>query len=168
MAAITAEQAGGDALVRFLDLIAFAEGTSTSPYTQNDGYDVIVNGMDGHHEFTDYSDHPFADGRPGIVFTRNGDRSTAAGRYQFLLRIWNDYKGSLGLTDFSPVFQDRLALQMIRERHAIADILAGNIESAIQKCSGGWASLPGNNYGQGGKSMAGLLDFYQNHTAAPV
>src|SRR4051794_39787289 len=72
MAAITAEQAGGDALVRFLNLIAFAEGTSTSPYTQNDGYDVIVNGMDGHHEFTDYSEHPFAVGRPGIVFTRNG------------------------------------------------------------------------------------------------
>ena len=170
MAAITAEQAGGEALVRFLDLIAFSEGTSTSPNTQNDGYDVIVGGVDGHHEFSDFSDHPFSNGRPAIVI-RNGPPpllSTAAGRYQLLARFWTPYRNLLGLTDFGPVSQDKVALQQIRERHAIPDILAGNIEAAIEKCSNIWASFPGNEFGQGGKSMAALLDYYQNHTATPA
>ena len=170
MAAITAEQAGGEALVRFLDLIAFSEGTSTSQHTQNDGYDVIVGGVDGHHEFTDFSDHPFANWQPAIV-VRNGPpplTSTASGRYQLLARFWHPYKSQLGLPDFSPVSQDKVALQQIHERHAIPDILAGNIEAAIEKCSNIWASFPGNDFGQGGKSMAALLDYYQNHTATPA
>jgi muramidase (phage lysozyme) len=170
MAQITAEQAGGEALVRFLDLIAYSEGTSTSQHTQNDGYDVIVGGVDGHHELLDYADHPFSSGRPPIVI-RNGPpalTSTASGRYQLLARFWGPYKNLLGLNDFSPVSQDKVALQQIRERHAIPDILAGNIEAAIEKCSNIWASFPGNDFGQGGKSMAALLDFYQNHTATPA
>jgi muramidase (phage lysozyme) len=166
MAAITADQAGGDALVRFLDLIAFSEGTSTNPHTQNNGYDVIVGGVDGHHEFTDFSDHPFSGGRPPIV-VRNGPPpllSTAAGRYQLLARFYTVYKNQLGLPDFGPVSQDKIALQQIRERHAIPDILGGNIQSAIEKCSNIWASFPGNDFGQGGKSMTALLDHFQNQT----
>ena len=54
----------------FLDLIAWSEGTSTSPVTQNQGYDVIVTGVDGPAVFTDYSDHPFADGRAPVVVRR--------------------------------------------------------------------------------------------------
>ena len=167
MAAITAEQAGGDALVKFLDLIAFSEGTSTSAHTQNDGYDVIVAGIDGHHEFTDYSAHPFADGRPAIVLNHSGLKSTAAGRYQLLAGFWPIYKKQLGLPDFGPVSQDKIALQQIRERHAIQDILAGNIQSAIEKCNNIWASFPGNDYGQGGKSLASLQAHYQNLATPP-
>lgn len=166
MAAITADQAGGEALVRFLDLIAHSEGTSNDPHTQNDGYDVIVSGVDGHHEFSDYSDHPFANGQPPIL-VREGPpplHSSAAGRYQLLARYWTVYKQQLGLPDFSPISQDRVALQQVKERQAIADILAGNIDSAIQKCSNIWASFPGNDYGQGGHNMASLVDFYQNQT----
>ena len=33
-------------LKAFLDMIAFAEGTSTSPATRRNGYDVIVTGSD--------------------------------------------------------------------------------------------------------------------------
>src|SRR5215469_3136234 len=163
MAAITAEQAGGEALVKFLDLIAFSEGTSTSPHTQNDGYDVIVSGIDGHHEFNDYSNHPFAGGRPAIV-VRNGPpqlTSTASGRYQLLARFYVVYKNQLHLPDFGPVSQDKIALQQIHERQASQDILAGNIQSAITKCSNIWASFPGNDFGQGGKSMQALVDHYQ-------
>jgi muramidase (phage lysozyme) len=166
MAAITAEQAGGEALVKFLDLIAFSEGTSTNAHTQNDGYDVIVGGVDGHHEFTDFADHPFAAGRPAIV-VRNGPpqlTSTASGRYQLLARFWPVYKRQLNLPDFGPVSQDKIALQQIKERQAIQDILAGNIQSAIQKCSNIWASFPGNNFGQGGKSMAALVERYQSRS----
>ena len=47
----------------FLDTLAFSEGTSNHPLTVNDGYDVIVTGVDGPEVFTDYSAHPFANGR---------------------------------------------------------------------------------------------------------
>ncbi|EFK8618523.1 glycoside hydrolase family 104 protein, partial [Escherichia coli] len=42
----------------FLDALAWTEGTSTSRYTKNDGYDIIVDGIDSPHTFTDYSTHP--------------------------------------------------------------------------------------------------------------
>ena len=51
----------------FLDLIAQSEGTSTSKATHDDGYDIIVSGVNGHNSFADYSAHPFAAGRPAIV-----------------------------------------------------------------------------------------------------
>ena len=54
-------------LKAFLDLIAYSEGTSTSSVTKNDGYDVIVTGVDGPSIFTDYSDHPFANGGSVVV-----------------------------------------------------------------------------------------------------
>jgi muramidase (phage lysozyme) len=168
MAAITAEQAGGQALVRFLDLIAFSEGTSTSPNTHNDGYDVIVSGIDGHHEFTDFSGHPFSNGRPAIVINHSGLTSTASGRYQLLARFYAVYKNELNLPDFSPVSQDKIALQQIRERHAIPDILAGNIQSAITKCCTIWASFPGNDFGQGGKSMEALLTRFDALASPPA
>ncbi|RYM51244.1 lysozyme, partial [Serratia proteamaculans] len=52
----------------FLDMLAWSEGTLTSPATKNNGYDVIVTGIDKKPEvFTDYSDHPFNKGRPSKV-----------------------------------------------------------------------------------------------------
>ena len=148
-------------LQSFLDMIAFSEGTSTSSATQNDGYDVIVSGPDGPEVFTDYSDHPFAKGRPAKV-VRPGLTSTASGRYQLLLRWWRAYQPMLHLADFSAASQDAVALQQIKERGAIADIEAGEIELAIALCSNIWASLPGNSYSQGGKTMATLIEKYQS------
>lgn len=133
----------------FLDMIAWSEGTSTHSLTQHDGYDVIVTGVDGKRVFTDFSNHPFANG--GYVTVRTGPpplNSTAAGRYQFLARFWNIYRTQLRLPDFGPDSQDTVALQMIRERGALPLIDAGDIEGAIQKCANLWASLPGNSYGQ--------------------
>ncbi len=145
-----------DKLKSFLDLIAFSEGTSTHPLTQNDGYDVIVSGMDGKHVFTDYSDHPFAHG--GFVQVTPELRSTAAGRYQVLARWWKPYQAMLHLPDFSPQSQDAVAIQQIRERKALPMIEAGNVQDAIQACSNIWASFPGNAYAQaGGHSMDALL-----------
>jgi muramidase (phage lysozyme) len=149
----------------FLDLIAFSEGTSTHPLTQNDGYDVIVTGVDGKHVFTDYSDHPFAHG--GLVTVRLVPllQSSAAGRYQVLARYWNAYKAMLKLPDFGPQSQDAVAIQQIRERKALPMIEAGQVEGAIIACSNIWASLPGNNYGQaGGHSMEALLEKHQELT----
>lgn len=149
-------------LAAFLDMLAFSEGTATHPLTRNDGYDVIVTGIDGKPEiFTDYRDHPFASGRPAKVFNRRGERSTASGRYQQLYRFWPHYQQTMGLPDFSPASQDRLVMQLIAERRALADIERGDIERAISKCRNIWASLPGAGYGQREHKLGTLLAVYQ-------
>jgi muramidase (phage lysozyme) len=145
-----------------LDLIAFSEGTSTHPLTRNNGYDVLVSGIHGPSVFTDYSKHPFEGG--GSVVVRTGPPeliSTAAGRYQLLARFWKVYKVQLHLADYSPAFQDAVAIQQIGEGKALALIEAGNIEGAIAACSNIWASFPCNDYGQGGHSMQTLVAKYQ-------
>lgn len=140
-------------MLAFLDMLAWSEGTSTSKYTHDDGYDVIVAGIDllpdngvddAPDTFRDYSRHP------GWLITvnRRGLRSTAAGRYQLLHRYWLAYSKQLKLKDFSPVSQDLIALQQIRERRAVPDIKAGALADAIDKCANIWASLPGAGYGQ--------------------
>lgn len=161
MAAITAEQAGDVDLVRFLDLIAFSEGTSSSPVTKDDGYDVIVSGVDGHHRMTDYDTHPFATGRPAIVVRHVPLlTSTASGRYQLLLKFYRAYSAMLNLHDFSPLTQDLIALKQIKERHAYDHIMNGRIKEAIADCSNIWASFPGNNYGQSPHKIEALLEHW--------
>ncbi len=90
----------------FLNLVAYSEGTSTHKHTQKDGHDVIVSGIDGWHTFEDFSQHPFASGRPAIQVTHAGLRSTAAGSYQILIGAWREIAAKLGLKDFSPESQD--------------------------------------------------------------
>jgi muramidase (phage lysozyme) len=143
----------------FLDLIAWSEGTSRSTLTKNNGYDVIVSGVDGPSILTSYADHPFAGGRaPVLVCAEPQLYSTAAGRYQLLLRWWEPYKAMLKLPDFSPASQDAVAIQQIKERLALPMIESGNIQGAIAACSNIWASLPGNDYAQaGGHTMEALL-----------
>lgn len=161
MPRISAAEAGGSNVLAFLDLLAWSEGTSTSRHTRDDGYDVIVSGIDltpddgiddAPDVFFDYSDHP---GKL-ITVNRGGLRSTAAGRYQLLLRYWRVYRAQLGLRDFGPVSQDRIAIQQIREQRALADVQAGRLSVAIEKCRNIWASLPGASYGQHEHSLASL------------
>lgn len=121
----------------FLTMIAVSEGTAGKG---DDGYNVIVGGR----LFADYSDHP----REAVWIRRIKKYSTAAGRYQILARYFDAYRRILHLSDFSPQSQDAIAIRMIRECGAIADIKAGRFESAVKKCSTRWASLPGAGYGQ--------------------
>lgn len=141
-------------LKAFLDLIGWSEGAD---------YGTIVTGVDGPETFTDFSDHPFAKGRPAkIVRHVPLLTSTASGRYQLLLRFWRAYQQMLNLSDFSPASQDAVAIRQIEERGAISMIEAGDIHSAISACSNIWASLPGNDYGQaGGHTMDELMSKYQ-------
>lgn len=123
---------------------------------------MIVTGIDGQPEIlSDYRDHPFASGRAAKVFNRRGQRCTASGRYQQLYRFWPHYKTQLALPDFSPLSQDRLAIQLIRERGALADIHAGRIERAISRCRTIWASLPGAGYGQREHGLTPLIAVWQ-------
>ena len=148
-------------LSAFLDLIAWSEGTSTSLATLDNGYDVIVTGINGPNTFTDYSTHPFANGRPPVVVNESGLASTASGRYQQMLRNWTVYKVQLNLPDFGHDSQDKMALQLIGEVKATDLILAGNIQAAIAACSSRWASFPGQSVlGNGPHSMATLMAQY--------
>lgn len=139
----------------FLDMLAYSEGTDNGRQpTKNHGYDVIVGGS----LFTDYSDHP----RKLISLPKLGIKSTAAGRYQVLAKFYDAYKKQLRLPDFSPTSQDAIAMQLIRECKATADIEAGRIVDAIHKCRSRWASLPGAGYGQHEQKLDKLIQVYKS------
>ena len=162
-------------LAAFLDLIAASEGTSTSTITKNNGYDVIVTGVDGQNRFDDYSCHPFAHGRtpilvraarpaawPADAIAVPALHSTASGRYQFELGTWTSLAHTFGFDIFSPANQDMAAVELLDECHASPLIENGDVELAIHACSTTWASFPGNAYGQGGRSMEWLLAKYNS------
>jgi muramidase (phage lysozyme) len=149
-------------LKAFLDMLAFSEGTSTSPATKDRGYDVIVTGIDGKPEIMScYDTHPFAGGRRPKLVNKSGLSSTASGRYQFLVRDWGFYRLKLNLPNFGPDAQDRWATQLIKERRALDDIETGHFIVAVGKVSNLWASLPGAGYGQPEHRMASLEDAYE-------
>jgi muramidase (phage lysozyme) len=137
MLVATAEMMGE----QILDMLAWFEGTDNGKQATKDcGYDVIVGGQ----LFKSYADHP----RVLVDLPKLKIQSTAAGRYQLLRRYYDAYKKTLGLKDFTPLSQDLIALQQIRERRALPLIQAGKIPEAIKAVSNIWASLPGAGYGQ--------------------
>ena len=145
----------------FLDMLAVSEGTSTSPATKCNGYDVIVTGADSKPEtFSDFSDHPFNRGRKSKVINNKGLTSNASGRYQFMLKDWVHYRDQLSLPDFGPESQDKWAIQLIRERSALPLIDGGQFALAVARVRNLWASLPGAGYGQHENNMASLLSAY--------
>lgn len=140
-------------LAAFLDMIAVSEGTAGKG---DDGYNVIVGGS----LFNDYSDHP----RKLIDLPRLGVKSTAAGRYQLLARYFDAYKRNFprNIIDFSPLAQDWIACQQIREFGAIPLIVAGDFGKAVAKVAKLWASLPGAGYGQHEQKLERLRLAYTN------
>jgi lysozyme len=134
-------------LKAFLTMIQYAEGT----YGQN-AYRTLYGGQ----LFRSYKAHP------NIVITKSGIASTAAGAYQILYRTWASVQGALQLPDFSPASQNRAAIELIRRRGALQDVLAGRFSEAVEKCKKEWASLPGAGYGQRERSLALLNDVYKS------
>ena len=162
MAQITPQQAGGVNVVAFLEMLAWSEGTSVSPATKNDGYDVLVTGADGVPEvFTDYSAHPFSRGRKSKRINSKGLTSNASGRYQFMLKDYAHYRALLKLQDLGPLSQDLWAIHLIRERRALQLIQAGRIPEAIAAVRDFWASLPGAGYGQFEHKLDSVLAAYR-------
>lgn len=137
-------------LAAFLDMIAHSEGTAGKG---DDGYNVVVGGS----LFASYSDHPRR-----LVTVRQVPllQSTAAGRYQLLARFFDAYRIQLGLIDFSPISQDKIAIQQITESHAIPAIESGDFPEAVSLCAHIWASLPGAGYGQHENELANLQAVY--------
>lgn len=92
--------------------------------------------------------------------TKYGITSTAAGAYQFLYKTWIGLQHDLKLPDFSPPSQNKAAIELIRRRGALPDVLAGRFTQAIYKCRKEWASFPGAGYGQGERSIQSLAQVY--------
>lgn len=126
----------------FLIMIQYAEGTYGK-----DGYKKLYGGG----SFNDFANHP------NTPTTKWGITSTAAGAYQILNKTWLELQSKLSLTDFTPVNQDKAAIELIRRRKALEDVYAGRFKEAIAKCRKEWASLPGAGYGQSEKNIANLL-----------
>jgi muramidase (phage lysozyme) len=135
----------------FLATIRWAEtgNSGTESYRK-----LVFNG-----NFNDFSTHPLIKQCAPI----NGNRicSTAAGAYQMLDKSWWDLQPKLKLADFSPVSQDRMAVEYIRRNRAIADVESGNFDKAVCKVGKIWASFPCNSYNQNPKSMEKLNNYYQ-------
>lgn len=162
----------GDANVRaFLFMIRTAEGTA-----DGNGYRALFGHRPGAPRlFTSWADHPriatrFTDGRGRQLWT------SAAGAYQFMavsplpapfsgstsVDTWDRIRRQLGLQDFSPASQDAAAVELIRQRGALADVRAGRIAQAVDKCRAEWASLPGAGYDQPERGLDELLTAYSS------
>lgn len=138
----------------FLDMIAYSEGTSLMG---DNGYNVIVGSTPKKPNlFTDYSKHPNI-----LIYIKNLKvSSTAAGRYQLLHRYYEPYRKMLHLNDFSPYAQDCIALQQIKECHALKNVDEGRFNLAVVQCKNIWASLPSAPYGQPQRKIGDLRKVY--------
>ena len=140
-----------------LDMIAWSEIGHAMLAQSDNGFNVLVGSRPGKMKlFHDYADHPRQ-----LIKINDKLSSTAAGRYQILKRIFDHYKRTLALPDFSPASQDKIAVQLIRECGAYQTIASGRIIEAIHKCRSRWASLPGAGYSQPEHRIEPLIIAYR-------
>ena len=144
-----------DNLAAFLSMLAACEGTG-------DHYDALFGFTPSNNRVfaNDYATHP----NVKMQFTQTDGTtgySTAAGRYQILFPTFKWLATKLGTTDFSPATQDAMASELIAEDNAMSDVKNGNLQSAIDKCSRTWASLPSSTYPQPMRSMTFAVAAYQ-------
>lgn len=111
-------------------------------------YNVIYGGQ----KFDDYSKHP---GQYVTITSgpNKGQKSSAAGKYQFLESTWNDIASRHNLPDFSPENQDKAAWLLASEnygriagRSLTNDLKSGDaatLENIGKTLRGTWTSLPG-------------------------
>lgn len=143
----------------FLAMIKQSEGTAA----RGDPYRVCYAYA---HTIQSFSDHPAITGEwrgeplsaamcagaglgPGCV-------STAAGAFQIIKPTWVNLKKKLGLRDFSPESQDAAAIELLRQRGALAYVEQGRFAEAVNAARKEWASLTGAGYGQGERSLPWL------------
>lgn len=144
----------------FLAMIGISELGRELIAKSDEGYNVIV-GSTGDYPIlmANYLDHPRKLMRLNIRGAMVS--STAAGRYQILARYYDAYRVQLKLKDFGKASQDAIAIQLITECKAIADIEAGRFVDAVYKCKSRWASLPGAGYKQNEQPIAYLIGAYR-------
>lgn len=105
------------------------------------GYDVNFGGG----TFDDFSTHP------NNAVTKWGRTSTAAGAYQILHGRWKSVGGRLGIKDFTPRSQDRIAIQLMKDLERwnptratglMENIVSGETRKAALQLNATWTSLP--------------------------
>ena len=134
------ESASNPNVDKFLGFLGESEGAD---------YNVIIGGK----TFEDYSKHPNVIG----LRTKEGP-STAAGKYQITKSTYDTYAPKLGIKDFSPESQDKIALALIKDKGALKDVESGDYLTAINKLGGTWASLPSSTYSQPKRSIEWAKD----------
>lgn len=145
-------------LEAFLYMIAWAEIGPVMLAASDQGYNVLVGSLPGRLKlFPSYDDHPRK-----LVKLSPTLFSTAAGRYQILMRTYDYYRKLLSLSDFSPTSQDLIATQLIKERRALPSIYEGKIPEAISKVRTIWASMPSAGYGQREHRIESLIIAYRS------
>jgi muramidase (phage lysozyme) len=138
----------------FLAMIGQSEVGAALIGETDSGYNVLCGATPSNPlTFSDYSTHP-------NVLNQALD-STAAGLYQINHPTWLTLCSQMGVSDFSPATQDAMAIQLITNKGALADVDAGNFASACQKCGPVWASLGFNNYGQPTNALSTLQGWFQ-------
>jgi muramidase (phage lysozyme) len=138
--------------IAFLAMIRSSEGTAKfpNPWSVTFGERFTI---------SDFSDHPHALGWPGYPY--RGIMETAAGAYQINYPTWVDGQKVLNLPDFTRASQDTFAYSYLVQRAgAIPAVEAGQLDAAIQKCAGTWASLPSSTSGQPQAQLADLTQIY--------
>lgn len=152
----------------FLDTIAGPESGGA--------YDVMYGGK----KFTDFSKHPGVY-TPIESGPNRGKKSSAAGRYQFLEKTWQDIAGRYRLKDFSPENQDKAAWALAAETYA-QQTKGGKLEEALKSGDPArinaaadilktvWTSMPGGieQQGYGGKTFADVYGKALGASQAPA
>lgn len=144
----------------YLNMLAASEGTANQG---DNGYNIMfrggkINSYNAHpnqrHEYIDKQ------GRKGV--------STAAGRYQFLYSTYMGTAKKLGITDFSPESQDKVAIALMLERGV--DFNNGaDLATNVNKINNTWTSLTGSTLGAQYHSQRDpqfLLDAFNNSRRA--
>lgn len=128
---------------KFLGMIAQAEGTVKN------GYATAFGGG----KLSSLADHPRT--LHGFTETNgNKNKTSAAGRYQFLRKTWDDLKSKYELPDFGARSQDIGAVALLAQSGALNHVLKGDFTSAVKKAGTIWASLPSSPYAQNKRSWS--------------
>lgn len=141
----------------FLACLRYAEGTKSE-----EGYRALFGWRPGNGKtFDSFDGHP----RQFFNYTNlagNTVRTSAAGAYQITATTCDalnrSYPGQF--SGFWPETQDAMALMLIKERGALADVDAGRFATAINKVRKVWASLPGSNVDQPTRSYSNVAAAY--------
>lgn len=135
-------------IAAMLMVIRKAEGTAS-----DEGYRALFGWRPGNGKtFSSFASHP----RTFFTYTdRAGStiRTSAAGAYQITATTFDGLVRSYGFSSFSEDAQDAMAVALIKERGALADVKAGRFETALRKIRPVWASLPGAGFNQPERSM---------------
>lgn len=102
---------------------------------ESDQTDAAYTLLNGGAHFNSFADHPFAgqSAPPGL----------ASGAYQFIPHTWGGLAKQFGAADFSPPWQDAMAVALIQQKGALDDVANGQLKLAIDKLATTWISLPG-------------------------